>query len=106
MVLVSTGVALSPEVLQRLGGVRNPFGLQLPPWVEAAFYVVLSLLPLCMLASVGSLVSRYRRAVGEERQQIKCISFAASLVGLLYLIAMVGSFVFPSGAWFVEGSPL
>jgi hypothetical protein len=59
-----------------------------------------------MLASVGSLVSRYRRAIGEERQQIKCISFAASLVGLLYLIAMVGSFVFPSGAWFVEGSPL
>ncbi len=70
IVVLSVGVAISPEPLLNLGGIRNPFALELPPWVEAAFYVIL-LLPLCMLASVGSLVVRYRRAVGEERQQIK-----------------------------------
>ena len=106
IVVLSAGVALSPEPLQNLEGIRNPFGLELPPWMEAAFYAILALLPLCMLASVGSLVSRYRRAVGEERQQIKWISFAASVVGLLYLIAMVSSFLFPSGAWLAAGSPL
>ena len=74
--------------------------------MEAAFYAFLALLPLCMLASAGSLASRYRRAVGEERQQIKWISFAASVVGVVYLIAMVSSFVFPSGAWLTAGSPL
>jgi hypothetical protein len=59
-----------------------------------------------MVASVLSLVMRYRRSRGEERQQIKWIAFAASFVGLLYLIAMVCAFIFPSGAWFQAGSPL
>ena len=49
---------------------------------------------------------RYRRSRGEERQQIKWIAFAASFVGLLYLIAMVCAFIIPSGAWFQAGSPL
>ena len=74
--------------------------------METAGYFVLPLLPLCMLASVLSLVMRYRRSRGEERQQIKWIAFAASFVGLLYLIAMVCAFIIPSGAWFQAGSPL
>jgi hypothetical protein len=59
-----------------------------------------------LLASVISLVMRYRRSKGEERQQIKWIAFAASFVGLLYLIAMICAFIFASGAWFQAGSPL
>ncbi len=93
-------VGLSP------GPLQNPFGLEGYPWVETAGYFVLPLLPLCMIASVLSLVMRYRRSRGEEREQIKWIAFAASVVGLLYLIAMVCAFIFPSGAWFQAGSPL
>jgi hypothetical protein len=104
--LVSIYVGLAPGALQNLGGIRNPFGLEGYPWVEAAGYFVLPLLPLCMVASVLSPVMRYRRSRGEERQQIKWIAFAASFVGLLYLIAMVCAFIFPSGAWFQAGSPL
>ena len=106
IMLLSLGVGLAPGPLQNLGGTRNPFGLEEQPWVETAGYFVLPLLPLCMLASVLSLVMRYRRSRGEERQQIKWIAFAASFVGLLYLIAMVCAFIIPSGAWFQAGSPL
>ncbi|MBA2782908.1 MAG: hypothetical protein H0T74_08310 [Rubrobacteraceae bacterium] len=106
IVLLCIGVGLAPGPLQNLGGIRNPFGLEGYPWVETATYIVLPLLPMCMLASVFSLVIRYRRSRGEERQQIQWIAFAASYVGLLYLIAMVFAFVFPSGAWFQPGSPL
>ena len=106
IVLLCILVGLAPGTLQNLGGIRNPFGLEGYPWVETAGYLVLPLLPLCMLASVLSLVMRYRRSRGEERQQVKWIAFAASFVGLLYLIAMVCAFIFPSGAWFQAGSPL
>jgi hypothetical protein len=106
IVLVSVLVGLTPGGLQNLGGIRNPYALEGYPWLETVAYIVLPLLPLCMLASVISLVMRYRRSRGEERQQIKWIAFAASFVGLLYLIAMVCAFIFPSGAWFQAGSPL
>ena len=106
IVLVSILVGLTPGGLQKLGGIRNPYALEGYPWLETVAYVVLPLLPLCMLASVISLVMRYGRSRGEERQQIKWIVFAASFVGLLYLIAMVCAFIFPSGAWFQAGSPL
>jgi cytochrome bd-type quinol oxidase subunit 2 len=97
IVLLCIFVGLSPGPLQNLGDVRNPFGMESYPWVETAGYFVLPLLPLCIIASVLSLVMRYRRSRGEERQQIKWIAFAASFVGLLYLIAMVCAFIFPSG---------
>src|SRR5215210_659186 len=106
MVLLCILVILSPGPLQNLGDVRNPFGLESYPWLETAGYSVLPLLPVCMIASVLSLVMRYRRSRGEERQQIKWIAFAASFVGLLYVTAMVCGFIFPSGAWFQEGSAL
>jgi hypothetical protein len=66
---------------------------------------ILLLLPLCMLASASSLVMRYRRSGGEQREQIKWIAFAASVVGLLYLIAMVSSLTY-SGVWGAAGTPL
>jgi hypothetical protein len=95
-----------PGPLQNLRDVRNPFGMESYPWVETAGHFILPLLPLCIIASVLSLVMRYRRSRGEERQQIKWIAFAASFVGLLYLIAMGCAFILPSGARFQAGSPL
>jgi hypothetical protein len=52
-------------------------------------------------------VMRYRRSRGDVRQQIKWIAFAASLVALTYLIAMVALFIHPSEAiWLAAGLPL
>src|SRR5215204_566267 len=105
MVLASLGITFSPGPLEGHPGVRNPFGLEGAPWIATAGIVILPLLPLCMLASALSLVLRYRRSGGEEREQIKWIAFAASVVGLLYLIAMVSSFTY-SGPWGAAGTPL
>src|SRR5215216_2012268 len=105
LVLASVGVMLSPGPLQGLGGVRNPFGLERQQWLTSAGYAVLPLLPLCMLVSALSLVLRFRRSRGEEREQIKWIAFAASVVVILYLIAMVESLLSPAETWFARSSP-
>ena len=104
IVLLSLAVMLGPGPLQNLGGVRNPFGLEGQTWIVYGGYVALPLLPLCMLASALSLVLRYRRSRGEEREQIKWIAFAASVVGVVYLIAMVASLIHPSESWSTAGS--
>ena len=82
----------------------NPFGIEGADWLTAGAYALLPLLPLCMLASALNLVLRYRRSGGEERQQIKWIAFAASVVVVLYAIAMIASFVFPAESWTTAGS--
>ena len=70
----------------------------------AAGIGILLLLPLCIVASALSLVLRYRRSAGEEREQIKWIAYSASVVGLLYLITMISSFTY-SGPWGAAGTP-
>jgi hypothetical protein len=104
IVSVSVGVMLSPESLDMHRGIRNPFGLEAAPWVSTVAYAILPLLPLCMFASAVSLVLRYRRSKGDERQQNKWIAFAASSEALVYLIAIVASFIHPSEAWTTVGS--
>jgi hypothetical protein len=104
LVLASLGTALSPGPLQNLGEARNPFGLEGYPWLFNGMLVFLLLLPVCMVLSALSLVLRFRRSRGEERQQIKWIALAGAMVGLLYLVAMTTAFVFPSEAWFQPGA--
>jgi hypothetical protein len=91
IVLVSAGFALSPGRLPDLGGVRNPFGLEQYPWIADVTQGVTSLLLLCLLASALSLVLRFLRSGGEEREQIKWLAFAALILGLVG----VSSFVIP-----------
>jgi hypothetical protein len=104
ILLLSLGVMLAPGPLDNLGGVRNPFGIEGADWLTVGAYVILPLLPLCMLASALSLVLRYRRSGGEQRQQIKWIAFAASVVVVVYAIAMIASFAFPEESWTTAGS--
>jgi hypothetical protein len=104
ILLLSVGVMLAPGPLDNLGGVRNPFGIEGAEWLTAGAFALLPLLPLCMLASALSLVLRYRRSGGEERQQIKWIAFAASVVVVVYAIAMIASWVFPEESWTTAGS--
>ena len=103
----SAGVMFAPGSLDNLGGMRNPFGLEGYSWLAVAVPAqqdALPLLPLCMLASALSLVLRYRRSSGQERQQIKWMAFAAALVALTYVTAGSAAQVHPSEAWTTAGS--
>jgi hypothetical protein len=113
IVLISVTEGLAPGPLENQGGVRNPFGLEALPWLVDVSYIILPLLPLCILTSAVSMVLRFRRSRGEVRQQIKWVAFVASFSGLLYLIAMIGQVVFaltvpesdgsiPSLPWWAE----
>jgi hypothetical protein len=97
IVVLSLGFGLAPGPVGSLPGkIRNPFGLEGLPWLSDAANVGFPLLALCILASVVSLVLRYRRSRDEEREQIKWIAFAASVVGLLFLIGIVISLIYGS----------
>jgi len=90
IVLMSVGSALTPGGLTDLELGRNPFGLEGHPWVGDVTQGVTLLLPLCILASALSLVLRFVRSRGEEREQIKWLAFAALILGLGF-----SSFVIP-----------
>ena len=98
IVLVNLGTALTPGRLPDLGGVRNPFGLEEYPWVADAAQGVTLLLPLCMLASALSLVLRFVRSGGEEREQIKWLVFAALILGLASSSLVIPSIILSNDA--------
>jgi hypothetical protein len=102
IVLLSVTEGLAPGPVAELGGVRNPFGLEGQPWVADTTNVALMMFLGCILASVLSLILRYRRSRGEVRQQIKWIAFAVSVVGLGFVSAMISgliAFVFAPETW-------
>ncbi|HEX8260530.1 MAG TPA: hypothetical protein VF558_09570 [Rubrobacteraceae bacterium] len=94
---MSVGSVLAPGPMEGLPGIRNPFGLERYPWVGDLAQNIILLLPLCILASVASLVLRFLRSGGEEQAQIKWLGFAASTLGVGF-----SSFVIPS-FFVVEG---
>jgi hypothetical protein len=81
--------ALAPRPLEGRGleTLTNPLGIQ---QAEAAFGLLATIaFPIgAMLAvlSVASIVVRFRRARGMERQQLKWFTYAAVLVTLLWLV--------------------
>jgi hypothetical protein len=93
IVLGGAGNGLAPGPIADFGGVRNPYGLEGHPWVASAANAILVVFLVCILASVASLVLRYRRSLGEGRQQIKWIAFAASVFGLGFVGAMASGLI-------------
>ena len=89
---------ISPGHLSDLNNVSNPFGLQGYPWLANVVGAIGLLLPLCMLASVLSLLVRYLRSGKEVREQIKWLAFAASVVALGVFLEVVAGTFFASDA--------
>jgi hypothetical protein len=107
ILLVSAATMLAPGPVPNLGeGVPNPFGLEGQPWLADAAIVLRPLFFLCFLASALSLIVRYRRSGGEEREQIKWLAFAASLVGLLLMSITVSTLIFVPGTFTGTERPL
>src|SRR5215211_5777891 len=89
---------LVPRPLSELRNVRNPFGLEGHTWLANANEAIGLLFPLCLLASVSSLLSRYLRSGGEAREQIKWPAFAASVVAVGVSGAVIHGLFFSSAA--------
>src|SRR5215208_6912136 len=108
VLLGSAGSGLSPGPIADLGGVRNPYGLEGQPWVADTANAILVVFLVCILASVLSLILRYRRSLGERRQQIKWIAFASSLVGFGFVSAMASGLIvlaFAPQSWGSANTP-
>ena len=108
ILLGSAASGLSPGPIADLGGIRNPYGLEGQPWVADTANAILVVFLVCILASVLSLILRYRRSLGERRQQIKWIAFAASFVGFGFVIAMASGLIvlaFAPESWGSANTP-
>jgi hypothetical protein len=68
--------------------------------VPAVAGVVIVLVAL--LVGAASLVARYRRARGVERQQLRWLAYAAALASLLLLVALVAGFLAKDDVVFVS----
>jgi signal transduction histidine kinase len=91
LVLSSLAILLSQGGLADAGfaNVQNRFGVP-----GASFlFVALLLFPFCILGSAASLVVRFRRSRGVEREQLKLLAIAAAAVAVAYLIIMLLSIV-------------
>ncbi|HEX6709026.1 MAG TPA: hypothetical protein VF068_01730 [Rubrobacter sp.] len=107
ILLASVALDLDPGPLPHRGGIRNPLGIEGHPWIQSVETACILLLPLSIIASAVSLVSRYRHSSREVRQQIKWLAFAASFVGVTYLSILVSGILFVPDSLFAEGkSPI
>jgi hypothetical protein len=79
--------ALTPGPTYYLPDVDNPLGLEradsvLALFIQAAFVVIAA----AVFAAAGSLIIRWRRARGVERQQLKWLAYAAAMLVLLLVV--------------------
>ena len=93
MIIASIGILFSPGRLEGFPGVTNPFAVASMDVLNLGVLVI----PVGVVAAVVSLVIRFRRATGDDRQQIKWIAVASAIVGLLYGAALIVSWT--SGGW-------
>lgn len=87
--VASVGFALEPGPLENFAVIDNPFGLGPEGTMSAVGEVGLAFYGVAIVLSALSLVARFRRSRGEQRQQLKWL--AAS--GLLLSLALASSFV-------------
>jgi hypothetical protein len=81
-------VALVPNPAdQPYQSPTSPFDLQgLSGPLLVAYQVALAIILLAVVAAAASLVVRFRRASGVERQQLRWVALAAALITLLFVV--------------------
>ena len=92
-VMAAIGFALDPGPLTEFRVVDNPFGLEAAGAVlELIGSVGMLGLWLALLGAGASVVLRFRRAQGEQRQQLKWVAYAAGLEAVA-MAASIASFL-------------
>jgi hypothetical protein len=88
--LVTVALAPRPED-QRYQSPASPFDLHgYGGALLAAYQVAFAVIFGAVVVAAASLVVRFRRARGTERQQLRWVALAAALVALLFLIVLAG----------------
>jgi signal transduction histidine kinase len=83
------GFLFSPSLID-YPGVRNPLGIEAIRGTQLdQGGIGWALLLVALVASTVSLVLRYLRAEGEERQQLKWLAWSAALIGIGWLLLEV-----------------
>jgi signal transduction histidine kinase len=80
--------ALAPGDLASFPGVPNPFGIDGAGWIRPFGDLVMLAFVLGVLGAIVSLAIRYRRSRGEERQQLKWLVLALSLLTSSFIIGV------------------
>jgi len=86
--LLLTGLfAIAPGEAVNDSGIQNPLGVEaLRPFMEAFDPIFFVWYISLILAAAASLVVRFLRSVGEERQQLKWFTYAAAFVPVWFLV--------------------
>ena len=87
LVVSCVGILVGASTMADSGfpNLANPFAIPSLEFLQ----VSLVLFPFCILGSAGSLVVRYRRSRGTERDQLKLLAFAAATFAASYLVIML-----------------
>jgi hypothetical protein len=79
--------AFTPGEVSDVTGVTNPLGIgALRPVLEAVEIVMVWMFPVVVLLSVASLIVRFWRSRGEERQQMKWLTYALAAMSFMILL--------------------
>jgi hypothetical protein len=95
LALAIVAQAITPgPMTEELPAITNPIGIEsvdvIIPVVEN---VAMSLLTAAVLASVASLIVRFRRSRGDERQQLKWFAYSAALLTISILLGLMSNFM-------------
>jgi hypothetical protein len=94
------GYAFAPGPLEDYPVVSNPVGIEggLGSVLDAMKTIGLPLLVLAAILSATSLVLRFRRSHGEERQQLRWVAYAGAVAILLWIVGAALQAVFSEGS--------
>ena len=91
VILGSVGNALDDEVVEGLGGFRNPYPVAaVQPYLGPVIAAAAVCLGIAVLTGVVTIVLRWRRSAGDERQQLKW--FVAGVAPLIVPVVLHDSF--------------
>ncbi len=95
LVLASVSILVGAPTMADSGfpNIENPFAIPALEFLQ----LLIVLFPFCILGSAASLVVRYRRSRGVERDQLKLLAFAAAAVAASYLVILLLSIGSTSG---------
>ena len=95
----TVGLAFRPGPLAVVPSVDNPLAVSgvAAGLMSGLVAASILLLPPAVVASVGALIVRLRRARGIQRQQLKWFASAAALVAAIAVPVLPGQFIAPAG---------